>query len=219
MDREERKNGTKTDQTTGGEFVIVIGRQYGSGGRSIGKQLADDLGVPYYDKSLLQEAAERMGMSLKLFEKRDERRPSILRSMLNFTYGSNGASYDSANISSENLYRAQSDVIREIARRGSCVIVGRTADYVLRDHPGLISIFLHAPLPHRAANVAKREETSDYEEAAEIAQRHDKNRESYYNYYTNRNWGDADNYHLSIDTSRVHYEAIAAMLRAIIEKR
>lgn len=199
-------------------FVIVIGRQYGSGGRSIGKFLADSLGIPYYDKSLLQEAAESMGISRRIFESRDEKRPSMLRSLLAYTYGSNGAQFDSASLNSENLYRAQSMVIDEIAHRGSCVIVGRTADYILRSHPRLLSIFLHAPIEHRAANVAKRGESDDYEDAADMARRHDKNRQSYYNYYTNRNWGAADNYHLSIDTSIVSPDAILHLVSDILKQ-
>lgn len=188
-------------------FVIVIGRQFGSGGGDIGKWLAEKLGVPYYDKSLLSEAAASLGLSEELFNHADERRPSLLRSLLHLNYGAQGAPHDTNALSGEGLYTLQSRVVREIGRRGSCVIVGRTADYLLRDHPRLVSLFIHAPLEVRIANIARRSGLSEHE-AADLAKKRDSARESYYNYYTPRTWGKADNYHFSIDSSRISPELI-----------
>ncbi len=194
------------------DFIIVIGRQYGAGGRKLGKRLAETLNVPYYDKELLSEAADALGFSKELFLKADEKKPSILRSFLSFNYGSPSASFSSYTLSDDNLYRAQSDVIKSICEKGSCVIVGRTADYVMRDHPGLLSIFVHAPEEHRAKAILERGEAKSMEEALEKARKFDRSRESYYNYFTNQHWGRADNYDLTFNSSRLSTEALLPLI-------
>lgn len=200
------------------DFVIVIGRQFGAGGRHLGKQLAEALGVPYYDKELLAEAAGSLGYSQDIFQKADERKPSILRSFISFNFGSPSASFDNYTLNDDNLYRAQSDVIRSICKKGSCVIVGRTADYVMRDHPGLLSIFIHAPEKHRAQAVIKRGEAANEAEAIEKVRKNDRTRESYYNFYTNRHWGRASNYDLTFDSSRIPMERILSLLTDLCKK-
>lgn len=194
------------------DFIIVIGRQYGAGGRKLGKRLAETLNVPYYDKELLSEAADALGFSKELFLKADEKKPSILRSFLSFNYGSPSASFSSYTLTDDNLYRAQSDVIKSICKKGSCVIVGRTADYVMRDHPGLLSIFVHAPEEHRAKAILERGEAKSMEEALDKARKFDRSRESYYNYFTNRHWGRADNYDLTFNSSRLSTEALLPLI-------
>lgn len=202
------------------KFLIVIGREYGSGGRRIGRKIADALGVNFYDKTLLKEAASKMGYSPEIFESKDEKRPSLIRSILSFTYGANTANIDGAPMSAEKIYEFQSRVIRDICKRESCVIVGRTADYLMREHPGLVSLFIHAPLQVRADAIISRGETDRLPKAEEIARNNDRNRESYYNYYTNSDsWGNAGNYHLSFDSSKVDDETIVEVIRSIIEKR
>ncbi len=196
-----------------GNYLIVIGRQYASGGRRIGRWIAERLGIPFYDKSLLAKAAEHMGFSAEMFARTDEKRPSMLRSLLMLNYGAQSAGFQDSGVSSESLYSYQSEVIRQICGQGSCVIVGRTADYVMRDHPRMISIFIHAPLERRAANMVESGECASPEKAAEKARKTDRERESYYNYYTNRTWGHADNYHLSIDSTRVSPEALLAIIK------
>lgn len=208
------------DKKQDSNFVIVIGRQYGSGGRRIGKMLAESLGVSYYDKSLLSAAAKRLGYSPEIFERKDERRPSILRSLISFTYGAPTAEINGAPMSDEKIYEYQSHVIKEICSRESCVIVGRTADYVMREHPGLISIFVHADKDRRVDSIIKRGETTDAREAADIADRRDHARESYYNYYTNGNkWGRASNYHLTFDSGLLPDSAILAAVKSILLSR
>lgn len=206
--------GSKTD----GKFLIVIGREYGSGGRRIGRRIAEELGVAFYDKTLLSEAASRLGYSREIFANKDEKRPSLIRSILSFTYGVPTANIDGAPMSDEKLYEFQSRVIREICERESCVIVGRTADYIMRDHPRLVSLFIHAPLDLRAETIIVRRETDKAAKAREIAQMHDRRREEFYNYYTNSNtWGKANNYDLTFDTSRISDDTIVAMVKSIVD--
>ncbi len=127
--------------------VVTIGRQFGSGGRELGRKLADRLGARYYDKELLREAARRAGMSEEFFERRDERFPSFINGVFSFAFGYNSVNCysGSTSISDDSIYRAQSDFIHSLADGEDCVIVGRTADYVLRDHPRVVNVFVHAP--------------------------------------------------------------------------
>ncbi len=194
------------------DFIIVIGRQYGAGGRLLGKKLAEKLNIPYYDKELLSEAADSLGFSKELFLKADEKKPSILRSFISFNYGSFSDSFSHETLTEDNLYRAQSEVIKTICSKGSCVMVGRTADYVMRDHPGLLSVFIHAPEMHRAESIVARGETTSIDEAIDKLRKCDKSRESYYNYFTNRQWGKADNYDLTFNSSRISLDGILTLI-------
>lgn len=206
-------------------FIIVIGRQFGCGGRKIGKRIAEALGVAYYDKTLLSEAAREFGMDPEIFQAADEKRPSFLRNFLGLSCGTSNSPcspgalsshFSPGSLSPEALYNAQSEVIRKICSKGSCVIVGRTADYVMRHHPGLVSIFIHAPLEHRVNEIISRKDAKDSIQATALARKHDKGRESYYNYFTNRSWGTAGNYHLCFDSSRFDADAIIALLKSYI---
>lgn len=192
-------------------FVIAIGRQYGSRGRQIAKEIADRLGAAYYDRKLIQEAAAEFGYAKELFDKADEKRPSFLRSLLSLNYGSQN-NYVADSLSSESLYRKQSDVIRRLASKEGCVFVGRTADYVLRDHPRMLSLFIHAPIERRVEEIIRRGDCADWDEAIELANKIDRSRHDYYNYYTNRSWGDADNYHLTFDSSIFTADDIVSLL-------
>jgi len=210
-----KENGTAA--VPAGNVLIVVGRQYGSGGRRIGRMLAERLGISYYDKTLLRKAAEKLGYSTDIFDCKDEKRPSLLRSLLSFNYGSTSGSMTDAPMSDEKLYEFQSNVIREICRNESCVIVGRTADYIMREHPRMVSLFIHAPLEHRAKAVLEREGLKDLKEAMSHASKQDHNRRDYYNYYTNSgHWGMADNYHLTFDSTRIPDDAIVDAVRAML---
>lgn len=195
----------------GSRAVIVIGRQFGSGGRRIGRLVAERLGIPYYDKELLSHAAASLGFSPEIFAAADERRPSTLHTLLQSMYGI-ADNFHATSISGERLYEQQSKVIRDICAKGPCVIVGRTADYVLRDHPGLVSIFLHAPAHWRADKIVSRGDCKSHEEALSMAIKNDRNRENYYNYFTAGNWGRADNYHLSINSSLLSESDVADLI-------
>ena len=197
--------------------IIIIGRAFGAGGRAIGKNVAKRLQIPYYDNELLQEAAVKFGFSTDVFARADEKRPSLFKRLLCQSYGVQ-ETFNPDALSNETLYQAQSRVIRAVADKGSCVIVGRTADYILRDYPALISIFLHAPIDHRAGNILARGDAKSLEEARELALRRDKEREAYYNYFTGRRWGNAGNYSLSLDSSKFTLDKISDIIISLISK-
>lgn len=201
------------------KFLIVIGRQFGSGGKQIGKLVADRLGVEYYDKKLLTEAALKYGFSAKIFAEADEKRPSPFRSLLHLALGASSTPFSQETLSAEGIYTAQSKVIKSICESNSCVIVGRTADYVMRDHPRLLSVFLHAPMEYRKKRVMRREAGISEDEAEELARKNDSQRESYYNYFTGRRWGSCANYHLSIDSSMFTDEEIADIIVSAVRRR
>lgn len=198
--------------------VIVIGRHFGAGGRAIGKLIAERLSIPYYDNELLMETARQFGLSSHIFAGADEKPPSFFKRLLTQSYGVQEA-YSPDALSSESLYQAQSRVIRKIAEKGSCVIVGRTADYILRDFPSLTSIFLHAPVGYRAAKIVARGDAQTLEEAADLAKRRDRDREAYYNYFTGRQWGAAATYTISLDASTAEPTEIADLLIAFLKHK
>lgn len=196
--------------------IIVIGRQFGCGGREIGRAIATALDIPYYDKTLLSEASRSCGFSADLFSEKDEKRPSFFRTFLGLNCGTTDPASSPGALTHESLYQRQSEVIRSLGEAGGCVIVGRTADYVLRDLPGMKSLFIHAPIDFRVARIIERGDAATESEAADLARRFDNKRESYYNYFTNRRWGTADNYHLCFDSSKFSPDAIVALLKASI---
>lgn len=193
-------------------IVVVIGRQFGSGGRRIGRLVAQKLGAAYYDKELLLEAAVQFGFTREALANADEKRPSAIRWLLQATYGAREAFCSDSCM--EGTYSAIAEVIKEISRKGPCVIVGRTADYILRDNPRMLSVFLHAPIHHRVNTLMSRGDFEAPERASEAARKADRQRESFYNYFTGRRWGHADNYHLCIDSSRISEDAIANFIVA-----
>lgn len=194
------------------DAVIVIGRQFGSGGRRIGKIIASNLGMAYYDTELLAKAAECLGVKPEVFQEHDEKKPSLLRTLLQGSYGIPD-NFHTIGLSGEAIYAEQSKVIRELCSKGPCVIVGRTADYILRGHPNLLSVFLHGPVDHRAGAIVARGEAKDIDEAIAMARQRDRKREAYYNYYTGSDqWGKAENYHVSIDTSVMKDEEVANLI-------
>lgn len=201
------------------EYIIVIGRQFGAGGREVGHALAGRLSLPYYDKELLREAARQSGIREEVFRNADESRPSFLGSL--FGLGASGTveSYTTSAMSRSGLYKAQSEVVEEIASRGPCVLVGRTADYVLRERPNLVSLFLHAPLDKRAVRIVGRGNCATEQDARQMAQKRDRLRESYYNFFTGRHWGHADNYHLSIDASSMTTPQIVDFIVSYLENK
>lgn len=170
------------------KIIIVIGRQFGSGGRKIGMAVARMLGIPYYDKMIISKVATRFGYDPEILLGADEKKPSLFGSILPGKYGIMDT-YASSPISKESLYDLQTQVIRQICLEGSCVIVGRTADYIMRDHPGLLSVFIHAPEEWRAANLVNRNEAKSEQEAHSLIRKADSGRQGYYNYFTGRNWG------------------------------
>ncbi len=194
------------------DFVIVIGREFGSGGRKVGKLLADRLGLPYFDKNLLSEAARELGFSHDILKEADEKRPSFFHAFTGSSFGNTYVYGDGGAMSKETIYNLQSKIIEKICHKGACVIVGRTADYIARNHPNLISIFLHAPESFRACRIIERGDALNEEEARKLLRKADSKRENFYNYYTGRSWGKASNYHLSIDASKLSAEETVELI-------
>ncbi len=205
---------------TPSDFVIVIGRQCGSGGRELGRALADRLGIPYYDRRILRDASKELGIRPDLLERNDERRPSRLAAWLSASCGAVDASYHGKTFSEGDIHRFQGKVIRNLLERGSCVIVGRGADYIGRDLPNILSVFLHAPAQERLKRMRRNEATglSD-DELREMMVRTDRRREAYYNDFTGRHWGRADNYHLSLDSSLVSIDTLADLIVNLLLQR
>ena len=179
--------------------VVTIGRQFGSCGKQIGQKLSEKLGIAFYDKELITLASQESGLCKEFFEKADEQNSgSLLHAFAaGFTFG--GFQYNDF-LSNEKLFQIQSDVIRKLAEEKSCVIVGRCAYYILREKKNCVNIFIHAPLDERIKTVMRRENISEHD-ASELIRRMDKTRPGYYNYYTDKEWGVASSYHLSIDSS------------------
>ena len=201
--------------------VITIGRQFGSGGRELGKKLADAFGYKYYDKELLSEAAKKAGMDPGFFERNDERAPSFINGIFSFALGltPNNIYTGSTSISDDSLYRAQSDFIQSLAEQGPCVIVGRSADYVLRDNPRTVNLFVHAPMDNCIDRIISREPNLSRDKAKARAEKVNRLRSNYYNFYTDKTWGAANSYHLSLDTSLLSMDDITEIVREYIIRR
>nr|WP_330391953.1 cytidylate kinase-like family protein [Acetitomaculum ruminis] len=182
--------------------IITIGRQYGSQGHAIGEKLAKELGIPFYDKEILAKASKESGICQELFEQNDERASSsfFYSLVMDNSYLGYGANSNWEMHLGQKIFLAQFDSIKDIATKGACVIVGRCSDYVLEGYDNLVSVFIHADLEYRTKVVMEREGLSE-KKALEHVMRTDKERRSYYNYYTNNRWGDLNNYHLTIDSS------------------
>lgn len=202
-------------------FVITIGRQFGSGGRELGKKLADKLGIRYYDKELLCEAAKNAGVSEEFFEKSDEKFPRFFSGLFSFTMGYNPYTLysGSTSISDDSLYKAQSDFIRSVADKESCVIVGRSADYVLRDHPRCVNVFVHAPLEECVKRIMGRGDKPTEEKARAMAEKTNKLRANYYNFYTDKVWGDAKSYDITVDSSLLPMDDVVEVIVDYIRRR
>lgn len=187
-------------------LVITVGRQFGSGGRAIGKLIAEMLGIAYYDNELITEAARLSGLSSDFFEMKDEKIPGSLRYALSVGFNI-GTSF-----SSEEIYRIQSETIRKVAGEGPCVIVGRSADYVLRNNPRCFNVFVHAPIERRIKNILERDPGKDQKTVRDVITKTDKSRASYYDFYTEKQWGYSTSYHLTLDSSVLGIEGSARMI-------
>ena len=189
--------------------IITIGRQYGSGGHDIGKQLAEELNVPFYDKALLERAAKDSGLCQEIFENHDEKPTnSFLYSLVMDTYslGYTTSSFSEMPLN-HKIFLAQFDAIKNIAKEGPCVIVGRCADYALADFPNVVNVFLHADMQDRVVRIARRHDLTDAK-AKDLIVKTDKRRASYYNYYTSKKWGDAAGYDLSLNTATLGIDKV-----------
>ena len=200
-----------------GNLIITIGRQSGSGGKKIGEMLAEKLGVKCYDKELLAQAAKHSGLCEELFEKHDERpTSSFLYSLVmdSYSMGYTATGYSDMPIN-HKIFLAQFDTIKKIADEGPCVIVGRCADYALESYPNVVSIFIRADMEDRIRRVATRLDLTDAK-AKDLINKTDKKRASYYNYYTNKKWGEAASYELCLNSSELGVQGTAKAIEQYI---
>ena len=190
--------------------IITITRQYGSGGREIGKQLAKKLSIEFYDNKLLELAAESSGIHKNHFHENDEKRTNSFLYLLSTTYGQGGIPFD------DTLFFAQLNTIQKIASEQDCLIMGRCADYALRDFNNVINLYIGAPLEYR---VKRAIEVYGIEEkhAESYVKRIDKQRTSYYNYYTDKRWGQPQNYQLCLDSSVLGIDGTVKLIEDFVK--
>ena len=201
------------------KLIINVGRQIGSGGHIIAKMLADEFDCQFYDREILNIAAKESGFSEKFFEQNDEQK-GFMKGNFHIhlpLIGDN--SFYKSNFSQESLYQFQSDAIREVAKHNPrCVFVGRTADYVLRDTPNTVNIFVTASIDTRIANVCERRGCTK-QEARKLIENGESERAKYYNYYTTKVWGHAESYDLCIDASILGLEKTKDLIADFIRRK
>ena len=183
--------------------IITIGRQYGSGGKEIGKKLAEYYNIPFYDKELLKVAAKESGICEEMFENFDEKpTTSFLYSLVMDPYalGYNAASFDA---------------IKKVADEGPCIIVGRCADYALKDYDNKLNVFIHAPMAFKKSRIQEQYEVPEAK-VKDVAIKTDKQRASYYNYYTSKKWGDLKSYDLCIDSSILGIDGTVELIKQAV---
>ncbi len=198
--------------------IITISREFGSGGREIGKLLADSLNIDFYDKELLEIASKKSGICEELFVKHDENYTnSFLYSLVMGSYpvGSDGRINTELPLN-QKIFLAQFDVIRQLAEKGPCVIVGRCADYVLRNQDNVINFFISGDMLHKKRRILERYDI-EKNKAEDFIRKTDKRRANYYNYYTDRKWGEAKNYDLCINSSKTGIEGAVQLMQDYIK--
>ena len=198
--------------------IITIGRQFGSGGKEIGIRVAKELGIPFYDKEILQETAKKSGLCEKILENFDERPKSLLYSIAMDSYMFALPGTGAGDSLEQQVYLATFNTIRQIARKGPCVIIGRCADYALADDPNHLSIFIHAPLEDRIRRVAERQNLPP-EKARSVITKTDKRRASYYEYYSSQRWGAVDSYDFCLNSSYLGLSGTVELIRAIADHK
>ena len=202
------------------KYVVTIGREFGSGGKEIGMKLAEELGVKCYDKELLGLAAKDSGMAEELFHNHDEKPTnSFLYSLVVDTYsmGYSTSSFIDMPLN-QKVFMAQHDSIKKLGENETCVIVGRCADYALRDMPNVFKIFIKAPLDRRIKRISQKYECSEAK-AKDLIVKTDKKRANYYNFYTDNKWADSRTYDLCIDSDKLGIDGTVQLLKNYIEMR
>ncbi len=200
--------------------VITIARQYGSGGREVGMRLAEVLGIKSYDRELITMAAQKSGMSSEILNHADEKATNSLL----YTLALGSSYYGAASIGTDvpindKLFITQSQIIRDLAAEGPCIIIGRCSDYVLRTNPARFSVFIYAPIEARIRRVIERGAAKTEKEARDLISRTDKRRINYYNYYTGRKWGSPDNYNMMLDSSFLGIEGSARAIADVYHEK
>jgi len=194
-------------------MIITIGRQHGSNGHDIARALASELRIPCYDKEIVDHAAENSNFSREIFRSYDEKRVSTYVVPSPHFIGMSEGFRLNMQIAS-----AQFDAIRSLAEQGDAIFVGRCADYVLRHREDLVRVFIMAPLPFRIETMCQRRNLTP-EQAKKLIREVDKDRSSYYRYYTDQIWGESNSYDLCIDSSRIGVDGAVSVIRSYIEAR
>ena len=202
------------------KIVITIARQYGSGGREIGERVAAQLGIPIFDKQLITDAAAKGNLNEDVLKKTDESAANSL--LYTLAMGSNvvGTSihFGYKMPINDKLFILQSEVIKNYAKEGSCVIIGRCSDYVLREEENVFRLFIYGDLEHRKERVQLRHPELKSSQIIDVINKTDKRRASYYNFYTGNKWGKYDNYDMAINSSTLGIEGTADMIAACARK-
>ena len=202
------------------KIIITIARQYGSGGREIGELVAEKLGIPIYDKELITEAATRGSLDESVTKLADESSANSL--LYTLAMGSNilGTTmhFGYKMPLNDKLFILQSEVIKECAAEGSAIFIGRCADYVLRDEPDILRIFVYGDLPKREARIAQRHPELKSSQIIDVINKTDKRRSSYYNFYTGNKWGKYDNYDIAINSSTLGIKESADLIVSCVNK-
>ncbi len=198
-------------------IIINVGRQLGSGGHDIGRMLALDFQAKYYDREILNLAAKESGLSEKIFEQNDEKK-GFFRGLLNLGMPHLGGGGDKPGITQESLFQFQSEAIQKAAKEGSCVFVGRCADYVLRDFSNVVNIFITASIGYRIEQIMNKQHL-DFDAAQKFIEQKESDRASYYNYYTGKKWGAAESYDFCIDSSILGFVETEKLIAEFIRKR
>ena len=201
-------------------YVITIARGYGSGGKTIGKMLSEQLGVNYYDRQLIRMASDDSGIHERLFGAADE------RVRLSAMFRRDGAAYtgqilppeNSAFVSDDNLFNIQAKIIKDLAKKETCVIVGRCADYILRDQPNVIKLYVYAPYEY-CVKTAMEVFGTDRKETEHNVREIDRHRSAYYKYYTGRDWQNASNYDLCLNSEQLGFQKCVDIVKAYLDIR
>lgn len=199
--------------------IITIGRQYGSGGKEIAGILSKELDIPFYDKDLITRAAKDSGFCEEMIQFHDERPTnSFLYNLVMDTYsfGYNSATMMDMPIS-QRVFLAQFDAIKKIADEGPCVIVGRCADYALADYKNAVHIFIHADEASKIERLMKKYDLTE-QKAREAMIKKDRQRQSYYNYYSSKKWGRADSYDLTLNSAKLGIEGTVELIKDYVLK-
>lgn len=200
--------------------VITIARQYGSGGKTVGEMLAKEMGIPFYNDDLLKMASEESGISEQLFRQLDEKLKNNLfkRMSVDIYTGELIPPESSEFVSEKNLFNYQAEIIKRLAKTQSCVIIGRAADFILKDYPNVVSVFVHGS---KAFNLARAMEYNSMteEEMKKFIAKTDKYRADYYKHYTGREWTDARNYDLCLNSSKLGFQKCVEEIQAYIKVR
>jgi len=202
-----------------GKYVITIGRQLGSGGREIGQKVAARLGIPFYDKELIRIASKESGLKEEFFERVDEQKHfSLFPGLLGIRTAITDDFFSNYYLSNETLFKIQSDVMRKLAEEGSCIFVGRCADYVMKEQRDCLNVFISADMDDRIRRISESHKITEGK-AREMIEKTDKGRSGYYHYFSGKTWGAAESYHLCINSSLLGIEETVKLLLGVAEER